>query len=486
MIYSILSSYIEHHNITFLHETSVAILVGFCVSLFAELSGNERFVQMVHFDDSLFFYVCLPPIILATGFNMKKKNFFQNISYALLFGIVGTFVCFTVFTILHATLFYLIDMQKYNTETGVWSSFTLTFKENLLLSALICSSDIIAAISLISNEEHPKLASIIFGEGITNDAVAIILYKTVYVYTSSSETFTAFTPAIVMANFMKMACFSVILGVVVGILTALVLKHCRFMTSSNIQEILLMFSAGYIAYVTSEILEFSGIISLFTCGIMLIHYAYYNCSDRTKQTINLAFGTIGFGAEAFVFAYVGTSFFSFKSYDWSYQFIVFEFLFVLMARFCGSVGMFYTTSTIFCFERKISFNDVLFLNFAGVIRGAIAFGLVLRLDPELDNRGVIVTTVLTLVIATTVIFGAIMTILKVALLNEPVNALMSSSSESDEPRENLADYLQVNEPFIRRQKSTNRSFAGSYTENKFSTSFQEGMDVKEIDQDRGT
>ena len=57
MVYAILSSYIEHKHITFLHETSVAIFVGFLVSLGAELSGNESFVQMVHFDDSLFFYI---------------------------------------------------------------------------------------------------------------------------------------------------------------------------------------------------------------------------------------------------------------------------------------------------------------------------------------------------------------------------------------------------------------------------------------------
>ena len=105
------------------------------------------------------------------------------------------------------------------------------------------------------------------------------------------------------------------------------------MANSHIQEILVMFCTGYIGYVSSEILDFSGIISLFTCGIMLMHYAYYNCSERTKNTINLAFGSIGFGAEAFVFAYVGASFFSYKNCDWSYQFILFEFLFVLLARF---------------------------------------------------------------------------------------------------------------------------------------------------------
>jgi sodium/hydrogen exchanger-like protein 6/7/sodium/hydrogen exchanger 8 len=51
--------------------------------------------------------------------------------------------------------------------------------ESFLLASLLCSSDVIAAISIVKYEEQPKLFSIIFGEGIVNDAVALILFKTV-------------------------------------------------------------------------------------------------------------------------------------------------------------------------------------------------------------------------------------------------------------------------------------------------------------------
>lgn len=143
-------------------------------------------------------------------------------------------------------------------------------------------------------------------------------------------------------------------------------------------------------------LHYSGIIALFTTGIMLTHYAFYNLSERSKQTINLQLGTIGFGAEAFVFAYVGISFFSYSSYDWSYMFIAFEFVFVIAGRFFGTVIMLYITAFIFNFKPVLSFSETLFFNFAGVIRGAVALGLVLRVG-DLPNRSVIITTVLTLV-----------------------------------------------------------------------------------------
>lgn len=51
-----------------------------------------------------------------------------------------------------------------------------------------------------------------------------------------------------------------------------------------------------------------------------------------------------------------------------------------------------------------------------MIRGAIAFGLVLRLDKSLPNREVIITTSLCLVIVTTLMFGSMMPILGKVLL----------------------------------------------------------------------
>jgi sodium/hydrogen exchanger-like protein 6/7/sodium/hydrogen exchanger 8 len=59
-------------------------------------------------------------------------------------------------------------------------------KENILslslmvqYSATICATDSVAALTMIKSDKYPKLFSIIFGEGMVNDAVAIILFKVV-------------------------------------------------------------------------------------------------------------------------------------------------------------------------------------------------------------------------------------------------------------------------------------------------------------------
>lgn len=57
-----------------------------------------------------------------------------------------------------------------------------------------------------------------------------------------------------------------------------------------------------------------------------------------------------------------------------------------------------------------------------MIRGAVAFGLVLRIEDDVDSRSVIVTTSLALVCFTTVFNGSTMAIVARVLFGKPVEA----------------------------------------------------------------
>jgi len=76
--------------------------------------------------------------------------------------------------------------------------------------------------------------------------------------------------------------------------------------------------------------------------------------------------------------------------------------------------------------------------FAGMIRGAIAFGLVLRLDDSLPNRSVIVTTSLSLVLVTTLLFGSGMGLLSIFLFGDP-NATKKHKKPATNIQEPLLD-----------------------------------------------
>lgn len=52
----------------------------------------------------------------------------------------------------------------------------------------MCASDAIAGLTLISSDKYPKLFSVVFGEGLLNDAVAIILFHSVSTIAGDSGT----------------------------------------------------------------------------------------------------------------------------------------------------------------------------------------------------------------------------------------------------------------------------------------------------------
>jgi NhaP-type Na+/H+ or K+/H+ antiporter len=61
---------------------------------------------------------------------------------------------------------------------------------------------------------------------------------------------------------------------------------------------------------------------------------------------------------------------------------------------------------LFGYNSGIPIKELVFISYAGMIRGAVAFGLVLRIDEHVPNRPVIVTTSLSLVVITTVFMGS--------------------------------------------------------------------------------
>ncbi len=49
----------------------------------------------------------------------------------------------------------------------------------MIFGATMCASDSVAALTMIKADKYPKLFSVVFGEGMINDAVAIIIFTSV-------------------------------------------------------------------------------------------------------------------------------------------------------------------------------------------------------------------------------------------------------------------------------------------------------------------
>ena len=72
MLYMIMGTCIEKYHCKFGHEAAYTIVIGMAVSLVLAETRSESEIQALSFSDNTFFYVCLPPIVFASGFNMQR------------------------------------------------------------------------------------------------------------------------------------------------------------------------------------------------------------------------------------------------------------------------------------------------------------------------------------------------------------------------------------------------------------------------------
>jgi len=279
------------------------------------------------------------------------------------------------------------------------------------MSSLMCSTDVIAAVSMLKPKKTPKLFSLVFGEGIVNDAVSIILFNTINNFALSEEKkeLNGGAVGLICLNFMLLGAVSVLIGLVLGLIQSYLMKKARSLTHSIFAEVVIIFAAAYIAYVTAELINYSGIITLLTSGITMAHYGWYNLSSQGQTSAGILFAFFGFLAEGFIFSYLGLTFFSYRYLPFSYSFIGVMFVIVIIGRGLATMGL--VSMLKICRYEKgarspLNFRELAFIWCAGLIRGAIAFGLVLRIDKSFAARDLIVSTCLTLVIVTTILFGS--------------------------------------------------------------------------------
>ena len=145
---------------------------------------------------------------------------------------------------------------------------------------------------------------------------------------------------------------------------------------------------------------------------------------------------LGHCAEAGVYSYIGMALYTNIPGWWSFEFIVYETILIIVGRVAAIFGTFYAFSA--CFKsRTINPKELLFISWGGMIRGAIAFALVLKIPragthtcvtKEEDcfsekNYELMVSTTLLIVYITTLIFGTFMAIAQKYLVPANPNAI---------------------------------------------------------------
>ncbi|SCV73124.1 BQ2448_7049 [Microbotryum intermedium] len=410
------SYYLKIRRIRSIHETIVAMFAGMCVGLLVRLAPGNVIQTMISFKSTILLNVLLPPIILNSGYQLKQENFFRNFGVIITFAFAGTFISAVVLGVI-VYIYSLLGLE----------GLSLNIIECLQFGSTLSATDPVTILAIF-NALHvdPKLYSVIFGESILNDAVAIVMFETLSQFHGEKIHVLSFFHGV--GIFLLTFCVSMLLGVIFGLACSLMLKHSELGTfrrswgnlssvsadSSSFEptgryteiESCLVFLIAYTSYFFSNAVTMSGIVSLLFCGITLKHYAYHNMSHRTQRTSRYMFGSLAQLSENFIFIYLGLSLFTQTQLVYKPMFILVTAFAVCIARYCAvfpiskGINVFFKARGNRADELPHSYQMMLF--WAG-LRGAV--GVALAEGMKGPNAIALRTTVLVSVVLTVVVFG---------------------------------------------------------------------------------
>lgn len=206
------------------------------------------------------------------GFNLQRLLFLNNSLAILLLAFVGAVYS----SVVTSSVLYCLTWV---------SGISLSMSEALVFGAMISSTDPVTVLSLLPESVDRRLYMLIFGESALNDAVSMILYKFFTELAEEDLTFMAFGRAVWSSALIFTS--SVIVGIAVALLYALMTKHIRPPEPAVFQTIMIIVF-GYLSYLLAEISGATGVISIFFCGIGMSHYAVNNIGDTGLLSIKVS------------------------------------------------------------------------------------------------------------------------------------------------------------------------------------------------------
>eukprot|EP00249_Psilotum_nudum_P011860 c23429_g1_i1 orf=170-1846(+) len=425
-----------------MNESITAIVLGLISGVIVLIATKGNDSHILEFNENLFFIYLLPPIIFNAGFQVKKKEFFRNFVAIVLFGVIGVFISYAIIAVGCGLIF-----SKFNLDNQ------LSIDDYMVLGVIFSATDTVCTLQVLHQDETPLLYSLVFGEGVVNDATSVVLFRTVQTITFSEVN--ALTVLKMLGNFLYLLTMSTILGVTVGLLSAFIIKKLYFGRHSTDREIAIMILMAYLSYMLAELFYLSGILTVFFCGIVMSHYTWHNVTESSRITTRHTFATLSFIAETFIFLYVGMDAldkdkWKMTNVSWATS-VGLSATLVFLVLLGRAAFVFPLSALSNCIQKTpgtgISTRHQVVIWWAGLMRGAVSIALAYNQFSASGNaanpiHATMITSTIIVVLSSTVVFGTITKPLLGWLLPHHLRSI-SDLSDPPTPKDNAFPEFQI-------------------------------------------
>mmetsp|Transcript_5583 Transcript_5583/g.14202 ORF Transcript_5583/g.14202 Transcript_5583/m.14202 type:complete len:698 (-) Transcript_5583:324-2417(-) len=386
--------FLEKKRVMWIGEAAVALLLGMFVGVIVRYAyTDKKYDEVMSFQNDFFFLVLLPPIIFEAGFSLNVEPFVDNIGAICTFAFAGTFIS----TMSIGVMMWLAG------KAGM--CYGVTFLEATLFGAIVSATDPVTVLSVFQSlGANADLYSLVFGESVLNDAVAIVLYRTVMGFLAPDGGSAGIGSGIL--SFFIIFLGSTLCGIVVAIVSSVIFKTGYFQ-AENMLEPMLVILFAFSSYMMAEALKLSGIVSILFCGMVMAKYTRPNLSAHADLHAHGFFKILASMAETFVFIYIGTSL-CLERQAWGLG-LTWAFLVISLVALAASRALnVYPMAALINFMRPkdvaIPRTHMHMMWFSG-LRGAIAFALSLSAAADLGEPGRVFLTTTFFIILFTVLFN---------------------------------------------------------------------------------